>query len=377
MISFSCDNCAKRFKVPDDKGGKTAKCPGCGHLLYIPLANGAQPDSGAPHQTPHHTPGQHHHHIGARNRPSQASRQRANMIFLGALLLVGFVMPVIAVDPSTQQAEVIFVNMAFENAPFQAIVFLLAPGVAGVGLLVLQGVTKHPVRGIAVLFLAVMPILPTVADPQIMRVYGALGGYAQTEFTFYMLVLFLGLFVAPVALLAGIRSRGYRPASAPAYWFGVSGAAAWFTFLVIPALPSEAGRIFLMFPIKLISNTGANGASMGLLILMACMSISALVCITNKPVAEIKQVRKQANLAFRVLLAGFIVATLCISTQVIRNFPGFMLAVKFTCWFGGMFLLLPAGITDLIVGRPGHHRHQPAEPENRYTAPPDIPRHVG
>ncbi|MCP4375100.1 MAG: hypothetical protein GY794_02800 [bacterium] len=372
MIHFSCDNCAKKFNVPSDKGGETAKCPGCGHLLYIPLTDGAQP-----HQAPHRPSRRRHHHTGSKNHPSQASRQRANMIFLGAILLIGFVMPIIMVNPFTQERDVLFLNMSFDNTPFLASVFLLAPGVAGISLLILQGVAKHPVRGIAIISLAVLPILLALIDLQIIEFLGPIVEFAQTEAAFYMLVFFLGLFVAPVVLLAGIRSRGYRPESTLAYWFGVSGAAAWFIFLILPILPSEAGHIFLMFPIRLMSHTGVGGGSMGLLIMTICMSISALICIINKPSAEIKNARKQANLAFRVLLAGFILSQLCASTQIIRSFPGFMLTIKFMCWFGGMFLLLPAGITDLIVGRSSHRKCRGAEHENRYTKPPDIPKRTG
>ncbi len=299
------------------------------------------------------------------------------MIFLGAILLIGFVMPIIMVHPFTQQRGLLFFNMSLKDTPFLGIVLLLAPGVAGISLLVLQGVAKHPVRGIAIVSLAVLPILLALIDLQIIGFLGPIGEFAQTEAAFHMLVFFLGLIVAPMVLLAGIRSRGYRPESTLAYWFGVSGAAVWFIFLIIPILPSEAGHIFLMFPIRLMSHTGVSGGPMGVLIMTACMSISALICIINKPTAEIKNVRKQTNLAFRVLLAGFLVAVLCAFTQFIRSFPAFMLNIKFICWFGGMFLLLPTGITDLIVGRSGHHGHQAGEHENSYTEPPDIPKRTG
>ena len=63
MINFSCSDCGERFSVPDDKAGKTAKCPKCGSGIRIPSPDpqwseqAAQPDAPA----------------GARRRPSDRS----------------------------------------------------------------------------------------------------------------------------------------------------------------------------------------------------------------------------------------------------------------------------------------------------------------
>ena len=37
MIHFSCSSCGAKFKVSDDKGGKTGKCTQCGSVLNIPV----------------------------------------------------------------------------------------------------------------------------------------------------------------------------------------------------------------------------------------------------------------------------------------------------------------------------------------------------
>ena len=294
------------------------------------------------------------------------------MILLGVILLIGFVMPIV-----THQRDAEFINITIvgqDGAPMPVKVIFLAPGLAGIGLLMLQGFTKHPVRGIAVLFLASTPILAILSNLQTVRGLRMVQALVPDEAVLQMLAVFLGLFVAPVAMLVGVRSRGYRPDSPVAYWFGVVGAGAWFIFLVIPALPAEAGSIFLMVPIKLINRDGAGGEAMGLLILMVCTSISAILCIVNRPSADIPKVRSQANLAFWTLVAGFIVFMLCISGQAIKNFPTFLGTIKYLCWFTGMFLLLPVGITDLVVGRAHHRKHHPHENTHPHTAGPDIPR---
>gem|GEM_PF-3184573 len=383
MISFSCDNCGKKFKVSSDKGGKTAKCPGCGHILQIPLAGGTpqafRTDGAASSHASHRPPPHHRSHTAAQNRSSQAGRQRANMIFLGVILLIGFAMPLIQFNPFTQERNAEFINITIlsaEHAPAQIIVLFLAPGIAGMGLLILQAFTKHPVRGLVVLFLALMPLLIALTDSQTIVMLNVFQKHIPAKAALTMLVVFLGLFVAPVALLAGMRSRGYRPASQVAYWFGAVGAGAWFIFLAAPILPSEAGSIFLMLPIKLMGQSGAGGVSMGLLVTMVCTSISAVLCIINKPASDPRKALSQAGLAFWTLVIGFVVFMLCVSGQFIKNFPTFINSMKSLCWFMGMFLLFPAGITDLIVGRAHHHKHKTPETVHPHTDGPDIPRRV-
>ena len=384
MISFSCDNCGKKFRVSSEKGGKTAKCPGCGHMLHIPV-DGATPQPlgvRSPGASSHasHQPGHHHrHHADAHTRSSQAGRQRANMIFLGVILLIGFVMPAIQINPFTQKRDAEFINitvMSQENVPMQLKVLFLAPCVAGIGLLMLQGFTRHPVRGVVVVFLAAIPTIIVLANQGAIEVLNISQRYISAEAAFSMLVVFLGLFVAPVALLVGIRSRGYRPNSPVAYWFGVIGAGAWFIFLAMPILPAQAGHVFLILPIKLIGQPGAGGVSMGLLVLVVCTSISAVLCIINKPNSDTRKARNQAGMAFWTLVIGFVVFMLCISGQFIKNFSTFINTIKYLCWFLGMFLLFPAGITDLVVGRAHHHTHQNPETAHPHTAGPDIPRRV-
>jgi len=300
------------------------------------------------------------------------------MILLGVMLLIGYGMPIIHINPSGQRYGE-FVNitiMGAENVSIQRKVLYLAPGVAGIGLLMLQGFTKHPVRGAVIIFLAAMPELISLINLQTIKAPTAFQRHIPAQAAFTMLVFFLGRFVAPVALLVGIRSRGYRPGSSVAYWFGVAGAGAWFAFLVMPILPAKVGYIFLAFPIKLIGQPGAGGLSMGLLVLVACTIISSVLCIINKPTSEPRKARKQANLAFWTLVFGFVVFMLCISGQFIRDFPTFINTLKELCLSLGMFLLFPAGITDLVVGRAHHYKHRSHETPHPHTAGPDIPRRV-
>ncbi len=147
MISFSCNNCGKGFRVPGDKGGKTAKCPGCGHLLQVPIANNAPRPidvrrPGDPPSRPSEKPSpRRRHHISPEEhaRAKLAGRQRANLILLGVILLIGFLMSVIKIEGALRTRSVELANITIltqDSAPMSLKVLCLIPGVAGVGLLV-------------------------------------------------------------------------------------------------------------------------------------------------------------------------------------------------------------------------------------------------
>ena len=39
MIEFGCKSCGRFFRVSEDKAGKKSKCPDCGNVLQVPLAD--------------------------------------------------------------------------------------------------------------------------------------------------------------------------------------------------------------------------------------------------------------------------------------------------------------------------------------------------
>ena len=219
-----------------------------------------------------------------------------------------------------------------------------------------------------------VPILIILADMQNVGALNQLESNLPPGSSFMMLVVFLGAFVAPVAMLVGIRSRTYRPDSPIAYWFGVAGAAAWFIFLIAPVLNAEFGHMFMMLPVKMIERSGLSGISMGLLIMMASLAISGAICIVNKPTKDAQKARNLAGMAYWISLAGVTVFILCIYGEVFADFPGMVRMIKSLCLVGGMFLLLPTGITDLVAGRIHHHEHEASRPTHPHTDPPDIPR---
>jgi len=392
MISFSCSNCGKQFRVSPYKGGKMARCPGCGTMLHIPSASGTRPAPPGVRppaplagliNRPHYP--RRHHRGGAQAGSPGLGRRRANMVFLAITLLIGFLMPI--VTPTLVGREAKFVNLTVltqEEQSWELKLLCLAPGIAGVTLLLLQGLAKHPVRGIVMIILASLPSIPLIVSflSFLSNAEGNLPAAipepimsALTDITCRLLLLFVSSFVGLVAILAGIRSRMYRPDSPVSYWFGVAGAAAWFGFLLLPVLPKEFGYVLLVLPLKIINKAGAGGVSMGLIVMIVCTIISAVICIANRPGPDMRKVVGQAGVAFWTLTVGFFVGILCMFSQFFGNFPLFLLFVKGLCWALGMYLLLPSGIADLIIGPPRrHHTHrEPHETHGTHGEPPTHP----
>lgn len=381
MISFSCNNCGKGFRVPSDKGGKTAKCPVCGHLLQIPVSGEAPPPMavrrtvGQSPRGPERHPRYRHISPEDHDRAKLAGRQRANLIMLGVILLIGFILPVIQDNGPGKPRSVDIANITIltqQRAPISLKVLCLAPGVAGIGLIVLQAATRHPVRGVLILFMALTPIFVSMIDFQITQAVVPGAASVQHENTLAMTLGFMGIFIAPLAMLTGARARSYRPDSMTAYCFGIAGAVLWLLFLITPSLPSEQGSIFLMMPFELLKHDATTKMGMGLIALAASMTLAAAVCIINAPSTDPGRARKHAALAFRAMCVGVGVFLLFLGGMFMTSFPAIVAGLKALCWFGGMHLLLPTGATDLIVGHIHHHHHEHSGVAHLHTPPDEI-----
>ena len=51
-IEFTCSECGKTLRTPDDSGGKNGRCPDCGSIMVIPAKGGVHPSSPASQKQP-------------------------------------------------------------------------------------------------------------------------------------------------------------------------------------------------------------------------------------------------------------------------------------------------------------------------------------
>ena len=51
-IEFTCSECGKTLRTPNDSGGKNGRCPDCGSIMVIPAKGGVHPSSPASQKQP-------------------------------------------------------------------------------------------------------------------------------------------------------------------------------------------------------------------------------------------------------------------------------------------------------------------------------------
>jgi hypothetical protein len=315
--------------------------------------------------------------------PTEGVRRR-NLIWLGVVILIGFLMPVLEVHGWRRvEVRVNFMNfevLGEERAPALAKIMCLYPGIAGVAVILLASLARGPGRSGALIGLGALPIIILLASEEARRSLAEIPAEAGG-----VIVLALLGVLAFIGLFAGSRARSYRPASQAAAVIGIVGGITYLVTLVVPALPPEAGSIQLIALFKLFESKFAVIMALGALAQMGCLIAASIICIVN--VRPRHDSESLAGSAFTLLVTGSIVAgsayflnTLIVMFQAGREVPAEALAamllavVKFGCWILGLFLLLPMGVTDLVVNLTPAG---PAAPPSAGYGPASLPRPGG
>jgi len=378
MVQFSCEDCGKQIRTSDDNCGKRAKCPACGAVIQIPdvppgelellddplaamaAAQAATPRADAPRWRPPSS--------GGFRSAREAARRRRNLTILGAVVLIGFLMPIAVPDMEMTPHGIRFVTkmlylnielLSQEGIPGTAVVFLLAPCLAGLAMFVLAWVVRYPGRGIGIILLPIVPILVLLFQAE-QRQSVPMSDTVPVDPSSGML---LGV-MACLAMFVGARSRWYRPGNGVARGFGMAGGCGYLLYLLLPILPAGAGRLPLIMPFKMLGGPDELLATaIGLILTMLCMIAAAVLCITNGKALPGNTARSRANIAFLLLVVLVpVIGALTILISAGQSIPEgvsvppafyamtITTIIKMVCWFAGMLLLIPVGIIDLIVG---------------------------
>lgn len=329
-----CTECGHEIEDP------AAPCPNCGKAAGEP----------GPAQGPEEA-----------QPPRKRAPGRVGLIVLGALLLIAFFLPVYT---GTDLVVLSFVMFRTEGVSAVAKFMTLYTLIAGVAVIALAFALKGLVRHLAVIVLGLVPLIVFYVSLAAHASFGA-GG---------TLVMGGALAVAAMALiLAGSRTRYYRPSSLLGALTGAAGGVAYIVAMVLPILPKEAGRIPIVAPIMLIiGKTG--GPEPVVRIIAGCLDLLAkillltasIVCLVNvapRPVMGLRTrvVSRLWIWSIIVLFLGALVPAgrdLCVvlneGMPVDEALLGTALpAVSALARLGlaalGLFLLVPIGLTALIV----------------------------
>jgi len=391
MIHFNCPSCGQKYNVPADKAGVKAKCKKCGGVMTVPEpAEDAAIGVGDFHGTaPRQAPGPHAaasadpelDALAAANladdtgdiprpkrRPHSADKlpgrpysgaeeiavRRRNLVIVGILLIVAFIMPSCA--PSGRGgSEIVILNIQglFEGrVPIALKVLLLHPLLAGI-VCCLAHLFTPLVRGWINIGMGILPIvLVFLAVPD--QVRDSLGetlsgtGGAEGAIGFVLTVAsFYGIFI-------GCRLRWYRPEMTGAYVGAAIGAVAGLIMLVLP--DARTGDIGLIAPFKVMEIDGVIG--FGSLLWVAAMIAAAVVALLNTPGRPLAQASVRANIAFWIYMGGLIAVFTLVALRSMGMGMGAEMAmvigimIKFGIWFGATAMLVPMGVIDAVLGEP-------------------------
>jgi hypothetical protein len=329
-----CTKCGHEIENP------AAPCPNCGTSAGEPgLAQ--EPEEAQP--------------------PRKQAPGRVGLIVLGALLLIGFFMPVYTgTDLVVPSFEMFRAEGVSGVAKFRTLYTLIA----GVAVIAAAFALKGLVRHLAVIALGLVPLIVF---------YVSLAAHASFAVGGTLVMGGALALVAMALILAGSRARYYRPSSSLGALTGAAGGVAYIVAMVLPILPRELGRIAIVAPImQIIGKTG--GPEPVVRIIAGCLDLLAkvllltasIVCLVNVAPRPVVGLRARAASRFWiwsvvVLFLGALVPAgrelywaLDGGTPVDQALLGTALpAVSALAGLGlsslALFLLVPMGLTALIV----------------------------
>ena len=394
MIEFQCDGCDATYRVSDEKAGIRSRCKECNTEFTVPPAPAAPPvqqselgRGGGPagegrlsmSSITSSSSGvratQRFAATGGRPLPPavEEANRRRNIMLLGAVLIAGFLLPTLSVGFSMGGSRMKWEFPNIEGLtqsgnPWQMDFVLAFPAAAGFLLLLLANMGRVPkaIRGGAMIA-AVASLIGVVITAEQSGVRAMLEGMLSTS----GLQSLLGI-VALAGLVLAARARWYRPNSNALFILGAIGAVATLGLLFFPF----NGEFAVATPFQMMRFMPIAGV--GLLLSMGALFVAALLSLSNTCGRVPEQSSNTSRLIFRLLLAsiGFVLlipifASFQVGFNIVALFAGFLSVAKLFCWVGGIMLLLPTGIGDLILGdaAPSQPRH--SHPDDGVRAAPN------
>jgi hypothetical protein len=394
MIEVTCGACHHDFLVSAMRAGVRVLCQSCGVPVNVPKPGDQEPGAelvgasvtqaaqssgggarGATGGTPRAAGGWA---AGEEQQPAEwhdedfnamddASRhfkpfieddlRRGHLFKIGLALTIAFLAP-IAGAPG--HALYFSQFSAFPGMSLAGLLILL-PLFAGLILMVISKKADLPLRGIVTFVAGAALFGLMLVDPEARATIGESVGAVPTSVNLSGALAILGMF----GLLVSIRVRWYRPLSRRAYVIGLVAAGCYISYLFL----SVNGRMPIEEPLQVFRMHKLMG--IGMFGHVGLMAAAAILCLINLPNALASTASTKAGRAFLCMAGALVVPVLMMmfsamsmSSSMPRgmSLPGMDMgspammfisaAVKFGVMYGGLALLIPIGIADLLVGRP-------------------------
>ena len=284
---------------------------------------------------------------------------------LGVAMVVGCVLPIsIGTGP---QAKLIFPNFDLAGDPGWLVLWLLYPGIAGLGVALASRWLTPQFRGIVgtIIGLAfIVPLLLASGSAKSTVPYMDLGlNFFQPELPLVVLLFWTGW----VSALFASMWRCLRPASVVSYWIGAAGGTLILISWFAPLMPDSTGGSLVAMTMPLFKTSLLP--AIGLLLLLTSHVVASVFCALSTRGKIMESILNLNHYSIRLHIGGLIVLILFLVVwwiqqelqvdlkgsqwlEFLLRLSGYLvLVVKLTLWIGGSLLLLPVAAVDLATGR--------------------------
>ena len=294
--------------------------------------------------------------------------RRFHLLWIGLAIAASFFMPILGLP----NQAVVVPELSSEVGVFSgettglALAVMLLPLIIGGAVMALSRMFDPPMRSVAITLAGLSLFGLFLADEDARSTITESLHVVPSSLNLSVILWLVGA----IGLLASVRARWYRPVHLPTYLLGAISGASYITYMFLPedSLLSM-GRGPVAQAIAMIEFDAATASA--ILSTMAFMAAAALVCLVNLPFKNGHKAAKRSRLAFRLLLAAFVVPILILVIRFLTlpddpamlsmsTMPGFgqppamlfiSMGIKYAVMFGGILLLIPIGIADLFAGR--------------------------
>jgi hypothetical protein len=274
-----------------------------------------------------------------------------NLLWIGSVIAAAFFAPIVGIPGQS----FIVPELSGETRVFSdqlsglALAVTLLPLVGGVVVMALSRMASQPKRGIGITLVGAALFGLFFTDGEAREAIGQSFSLAPSSVDLSVILWMVGAF----GLLTSTRTRWYRPIHKLAYLIGAIAGGCYITYLFLPVAgirPIAQALAALRLDALMGSAVMAN---------IVFMSVAAVICIINLPFASNSRAAGSTRLAFFFLLLAvmipvFIATIGMLSAPSIAGMtamPFISAGAKYGIIFGGLVLLIPIGIADLLIGR--------------------------
>jgi hypothetical protein len=273
------------------------------------------------------------------------------LVLFGLFLLIGFALPVLTGSKAFVPGIEVFDEEDVEDL---VKIFFVFPAAAGIALVIVAATVSGPARGIVTAALGALGCIVLIAVAEDFQAQRSSSYWFFGMFGFREVVGYVVFLVAMGLLLGGSRARWHVPWSLLAAVLGTVGGALAIFHLVLPYLPRDTMPVELA--VDLIDTENATVLGIALLLSFGLTVAAAIVCFANWK-RRGRGPGRLGNTAFWLALSGLLVLFLGIWGEMLDAAPSrgssllrlTSLAVKWAVTSLGYLLLLPLGISDLLV----------------------------